>query len=323
MVLFEKFHSRMRGACPVIEVPFDAAGRVDNSSFDRLVGHVLAKGVGAAVFPAFASEFYKLSDAERFALRRRFLEQVHAHAGVLAVVGVSQHATVLAVKEAVAAAEEGAGAINLLPPHFLRPPRSEVLGHLRAVLAAVPGLPVIIQHVPALAASPLEARDLCALAGDHPNLRMVKVETQPPGPLISDLASGHPPLPAMVGYAGMMMIDALRRGAVGVQPGCSFIEIYQRIVELWQAGKHEAAESLHRRLLPYVVYWMQDAELIIQVEKTISRARGLIDNDHCRAPGRVLDGEERAGVERFLSEFREFFEGGGPDVPRRVRVERL
>ena len=311
----------MRGVCPVIEVPFDADGRVDEVGFDTIVANVLATGVSAAVFPAFASEFYKLSDAERAGLRHRFLAHLSDHEGVLAVVGVSQHATLLAVAETMAAADEGAGAVNLLPPHFLRPSRSAVVAHITAVLAAVPELPVIVQHVPALAASPLEASDLCALAADHPNLQMVKVESQPSGRFIAALTACRPPLLAMVGYAGVMMIDALRRGAVGVQPGCSFVEIYQRIFELWQAGDREAAESLHRRLLPYIAYWMQDAELMIQVEKTISKARGLITDDHCRSPGWRLDEQERAGVQGFLTEFAEFLEGGSPDEHERVGVE--
>lgn len=113
----------------------------------------------------------------------------------------------------------------------------------------------------------------------------------------------------LVGHAGVQMPDALRREAVGVQPGCSFVEIYLEIWNRWQDGRVSEADELHRQLLPYLAYWMQDVELLIQVEKTISRRRGIIQSDHCRAPGRALDGHERAMVDRFFDEFYEFLPG--------------
>jgi 4-hydroxy-tetrahydrodipicolinate synthase len=106
-----------------------------------------------------------------------------------------------------------------------------------------------------------------------------------------------------VGYAGVQLPDAVRRGAVGVQPGCSFVEIY---VEMWQrfeTADQEGALELHRRLLPYISYWMSSTELIVAAEKLISVRRGLFESPHCRAPGHLLDAEEVAMVDRFLEEF--------------------
>jgi 4-hydroxy-tetrahydrodipicolinate synthase len=137
---------------------------------------------------------------------------------------------------------------------------------------------------------------------------MIKVESVPSGSFIQALNLGEPKLPAMVGYAGIMMIDALRRRAVGVQPGCSFIELYQTIWDFWSVGDFESAEALHRRLLPYISYWMQEMELIIQVEKTISKERGIISSDHSRRPSRSLDAEEKLSIARFLTEFEEYFQ---------------
>lgn len=125
----------------------------------------------------------------------------------------------------------------------------------------------------------------------------------PARPAITALADGVPRLPSLVGYGGLHLIDALRRGAAGVQPGCSFTEVYQRIWRLWQDGDEAAAEALHTRLLPYLTYWMQDVPLIVRVEKVIAHRRGLIRSDHCRAPDRRLDPCELEAVERFLNGF--------------------
>jgi 4-hydroxy-tetrahydrodipicolinate synthase len=78
-----------------------------------------------------------------------------------------------------------------------------------------------------------------------------------------------------------------------------YVEIWQRFADGDEAGGYD----LHRRLLPYISYWMLDTELIIAAEKLISMRRGLFASAYCREPAHLLDAEEVAMVERFLAEF--------------------
>jgi 4-hydroxy-tetrahydrodipicolinate synthase len=168
----------------------------------------------------------------------------------------------------------------------------------------------VLQYAPTETGTSLDGQAIAAIARDHPNLALVKVESSPPGALIAELAAGDPPLPSVEGYAGVQLPDAIRRGAVGTQPGCSFTEIY---VEIWRRfvnGDTEGGYELHRRLLPYISYWMLDTELIIAAEKLVSARRGLIATSRCRNPGHRLDGEEVAMVDRFLAEFADML----PDI---------
>jgi dihydrodipicolinate synthase/N-acetylneuraminate lyase len=293
----------VRGICPVLETPFNDDESVDYASFDRLVEHVVGTGVRSVMFPGFASEFYKLADDERTQLTERLLTRVAPIQGFTAVVSVPDHSTRLAVKRAVAAVEAGAGAINVLPPHQLGPSGLSVREHIRAVAHAVAPVPVVLQYAPAQTGTALDAVTIASLAADEPNLSQVKVESTPPGSLISALLDQTPSLSAIVGYGGVQLIDALRRGAVGAQPGCSFTELYVAIWDAWQRGDRDNAVCLHTRLLPYISYWMQSVELIIAAEKRISQRRGLIASDRCRSPLRRLDSEEDAMIERFLAEF--------------------
>lgn len=294
--------------CPVLETPFTDEGEVDFESFDRLIDHLLSAGIRSAMFPGFASEFYKLSDEERRLLTDRLLERTRDVDGFLLVVSVPDHATVIAVRQAKHAVERGAGMINVLPPHAFGPSSQAVQEHLRAVIDAVMPIPVIVQYAPAQTGTALDAGAIASLARTSPNLVQVKVESTPPGRLIGALAALTPPFSSVVGYAGVQLIDALRRGVAGVQPGCSFVEIYQRIWKLWADGRMEESAALHTRLLPYISYWMQDVELIVAAEKRISMLRGIIASDHCRVPSRVLDTEECASIDRFLAEFRELLD---------------
>lgn len=293
----------LRGVCPVLEVPFAEDDALDVAGFGAVVDHVLGTGVSAVMFPGFASEFHKLSDAERWVLTGELLDRTRARDDVAAIVSIPEHATQLAARAARDAVDAGADALNVLPPHTLGPSRSDVLAHLDTVLSAAGDTPVVIQYAPAQTGTSLDAADLFALARDHPNLARVKVESTPPGILISALASGEPPLASLVGYAGLLLPDALRRGAVGVQPGCSFTELYLHMWRDWERGDVAAAAALHRRMLPWLAYWMQHVELIVAAEKLISLRRGMIGSARCRAPRRMLDDEEVRAVDAFLGEF--------------------
>jgi dihydrodipicolinate synthase/N-acetylneuraminate lyase len=291
------------GVSPVLEVPFTEDGSVDAEGFRRVVRYVLGTRVTSVMFPGFASEFHKLSETERTRLTGILLGETREHAGVSAIIGVQDHATRLAVDRARQAVEDGADMVNLLPPHFLAPSRRAVVSHVRAVLQAIAPVPLVLQYAPAETGTVLDGPTLCEIAREHPNLALIKVESSPPGALIGELRRGDPPLYSVEGYAGVQLPDAFRRGAVGTQPGCSFTEIY---VEMWRRfadGDEAGGDDLHRRLLPYISYWMLDTELIVAAEKLISVRRGLFDSAHCREPCHTLDGEEIRMVDRFLADF--------------------
>ncbi len=300
------------GVCPVLAVPFSADGAVDLDCFESVVDHLMASGVSALILFGLASEFHKLTDSERRALTSRLLARTSRHPVVAGVVSVTDHATEVAVDQARAFQNEGADALMVLPPHFLNPSRVAIAAHLEAVLSAV-SLPVIVQYAPIQTGTKLDPSFWVDIGHRHPNLRMVKVESQPSGRYVSALeqASGGS-LTSLVGYAGVHLPDALRRGAVGVVPGCSFVEIYLALMQLWDDGDEAGFGRLHARLLPYVGYWMQDVELIIQAEKSILRRRGLIADEYCRRPGYTLDGEEVRLVDRFLESFDDLL-GRGTD----------
>lgn len=293
---------RLTGIGPVLAVPFNADYSVDLAGFDRIVEHQLHCGVSSLMLFGFASEFYKLSDVERQQLMRRFLAQTNVVAETAAIISVTDHAVHLAVRSAQEAVEAGADAINILPPHYMAPGSPWVDDHISAVLSAV-DVPVVVQLAPALTGASMTVDSLVALAADHPNLAAIKVETIPPGRTIAALSEAG--LPCLVGYAGQQLPDAVARGAIGVQPGCSIVEVYQHIWSLGAQGDLGGQRAAHERLLPHITYWMQQMELIIQVEKTVLHRRGLIETDVCRSPGWSLDDVEHARIDRLFTEFPE------------------
>ena len=294
------------GIVPIVAATFADDGALDEDSFQALVRHLLGAGVGALTLFGLATEFYKLSDAERARMQALLLAETSRSSDVAGVISITDHSWELAARRARAAEEQGADALMLLPPHFLGPGEDAILEHLRRVIGGV-RIPVIVQYAPAQTGVRIAPELFLRLRDELPNADFVKVETQPPGRYVAQLVErSRGRLRALVGYAGVQMPDVLARGAAGIQPGCSFAEVY---VELWRRWRADQAgfRALHQRLLPYISYWMQGVELIVKAEKVILKRRGLIASDYCRSPAYALDAAELAQIEQFLDEFGEFF----------------
>ena len=291
------------GVVPVLSTPFESDGSLDRKSFRRLASHVMSQNIDAVMFPGLASEEYKLSSDERRQLIGDLLDVALDHPTVTPIVSVSDHATVGAVRTVREVIDRGARAVNLLPPHFLQPSRTAVLEHIAEVLDAAKSVPVLLQYVPGGIGVALEPEDISNLFKTYPNLGAVKVEAKPPGRFIASLLAQENPVPSFVGNAGLYLLDALRNGAIGVQPGSSLTEVYLRLWNDWQTGNHESAKQYYFRLLEYFIGWATHQELISAVEKLIAHRRGLISHPHCRAPHRQLQGTDVEAVDRLLAEF--------------------
>jgi dihydrodipicolinate synthase/N-acetylneuraminate lyase len=299
-------HAALTGLIPVLATPFTKAGDIAVSDFVTGIERAAAAGSNGVMFPGFASEFHKLEPEERVELEDAMLESVARFPEIISVVSIPDHATVIATRRVERAVAAGAQALNVLPPFFLAPAASEVVAHLDVVLDAAGRTPVMLQYAPNQTGGGFPIELITELAQRHENLVAVKVESNPPGRTISALRTSNSGIATLVGYAGLHLIDALRRGAVGVQPGGSFPELYRAILDHWSLGDSAAAERLHGELLPYLSYWMTDVELIVQVEKRIAHERGWFSTDQCRSPRRVLDAEELRTVDRFMRQFEGF-----------------
>lgn len=290
------------GVCPVVETPFDLSEESDPGALSALVARLGAVGVTSIMYAGLASETHKLADAERDELTQVVIAEGRAQ-GMTVVASVSDASTITAARRAALYAACGADVINVLAPTEVEPGGPPIANHAAAVLAAVGPTPAILQVLPAHVNAGLGVASIAALAESSPNLVQVKVEMHPPAPFIAELQRDAPRLTCLVGRAGVDLPSAVRAGAVGVQPGCSAPELYMTMWRLWSSGDPVAADRLHARLHPFLVYWMQDVELIVAAEKRISFLRGLTPTDVCRSPARTLTSEELSMVDRFLEEF--------------------
>ena len=284
---------------------FTSSGTLDEDSFQSLIRHLIATNASALTLFGLATEFYKLADSDRAQMQKLLLAQTAYSESVAGIISITDHSWEVAAQHACDAEAQGADALMLLPPYFLGPSEEAILEHLKRVIASVK-IPVIVQYAPMQTNVRISPEVFLKLRDSLPNADFIKVETRPPGRYVSQLVErSQGRLKAFVGYAGVQMPDVLTRGAIGIQPGCSFTEIYVELWHRWQTDKAEF-QNLHNKLLPYINYWMQGIELIIRVEKVILKRRGIIASDYCRSPSYVLDDGEHKQIDYFLNEFAEW-----------------
>jgi 4-hydroxy-tetrahydrodipicolinate synthase len=295
------------GIVPIMAATFTNSGTLDEDSFQSLIRHLLKTGASALTLFGLATEFYKLADSDRARMQRLLLAETSRSESVAGIISITDHSWEVACQRARDAEAQAADALMLLPPYFLGPGEDAILEHLKRVISSVK-IPVIVQYAPVQTGVRIAPDVFLKLRDLLPNADFIKVEAQPPGRYVSQLverSAGR--LKSLVGYAGVQMPDVLARGAVGIQPGCSFTEIYMELWRLWLSD-NSAFLHLHRRLLPYINYWMQGVELIIKVEKVILKRRGIIASDYCRSPAYTLDQQEQAHIDQFMSEFSEWLQ---------------
>jgi 4-hydroxy-tetrahydrodipicolinate synthase len=135
-----------RGCYPILATPFRPGGKIDEESVVRLVRQLRTVGLPGFTMFGLASEFYKLSDADREALiEAAFDARVPDQT---AIVSVTAHSRGVATKQARWAEEAGADALMLLPPFFLGPSEADSRQHVLEVAAAT-SLPIMLQYAPA------------------------------------------------------------------------------------------------------------------------------------------------------------------------------
>lgn len=280
------------GVCPVLSAVFHDDGLVDLAGFGSMCRYVLNASVSSVMVFGVATENSKLTDEERSDMLELLVHEAQG-SGVRVVATVADHSTELAMARAKKWVDSGADVINILPSYFLAPAREDVLEHLGAILDSV-SVPVIIQSLPS-GGLEVPLADIVGLHGEHPNLAQVKVENTPASDLIREVEKiSHGAVSSLVGWGGLEWQEATAAGAVGVQPGCSLIELYVAAQKFIDSGDYAGFAAAFAPLRAPLTAWMRHPEVLIAIEKHILMQRGIISSGRTRRPSARLSANDYA-----------------------------
>jgi 4-hydroxy-tetrahydrodipicolinate synthase len=286
---------RLEGVWNIVPTPFLDDGELDEASLPTLTRFVAGCGVDGMTILGVLGEAAKLSDAER----GRVIRGVLSAAGDLPVcVGVSHGATDRAVAFAREAAAAGAHSVMLAPPALSRPNDDAVLAHYLAVAAAV-DVPVVVQDHPASSGVFMSVELVATIADRAPTCRVIKLEDEPSPPKIGRLLALRPDLRVMGGLGAIMLLEELRRGAVGTMTGFGFPECLVEIVGRFRAGDEAGAREVFHRILPLIRFENQPG-INLAIRKHLYQRRGAIATARLRAPGPTLDAGTIADLDVVL-----------------------
>ncbi|MBS1877649.1 MAG: dihydrodipicolinate synthase family protein [Acidobacteria bacterium] len=241
-LVFAEPRGRLRGIFPIAQTPFNEAGKLDLEALAAEVRFVHRCGAHGFVWPQMASEYSLLTEAERMAGN----EAIAASAKGLkpaVVIGVQAPEVATACRYAKQAEKLGADAVIALPPHDSKD-RGAVFEYYKAIGAAS-GLPLFIQAV-----GDMPVPFILEMAAKIPTLRCVKDEAgATPLPRIAGLREK---LLVFTGGHGVTLIDEMLRGSSGSMPAASFVDLYARAWDAWQAGERARAVDLCSKAIVFV-----------------------------------------------------------------------
>jgi 4-hydroxy-tetrahydrodipicolinate synthase len=287
----------MRGVFPILVMPFDERGRVDEESLRSVVEFNIQCGVhGLGV--ALGSEIFKLSEAERVQVTRIVVDQAKKRVPV--VINSGAAGTDLAVLYSQMAADNGADALMVMPPSFTPASGAETRAYFKAISDAV-SIPIFIQDTNSATVSGALAKQM-ALESEH--VRYIKVESLPTPAKVADAKAHCGDLVTIHGGAGgNYFIEEMRRGSVGTMPSCSQPEAFVKVWDLFQAGDEKGARKVFdERIVPLNRISNTNMGAFYHVNKEVLRQRGVMRTAIVRQPISPLDDLTRRELQEVIDE---------------------
>jgi 4-hydroxy-tetrahydrodipicolinate synthase len=241
--------------------------------------------------PAYASEFYKLSERERL---RAVAEAVQYSTGRIPVFAqINFVSAAQAVESALEAQRSGASAIAVAVPRIFTFSESDFYRYFDRILSAVE-IPLLIQDFNPVGPT-ITPRFIADLHRAHPNFRWVKLEEPMMSPKVASILEvTHGEVGVLEGWGGMYMLDLIPAGICGVMPGVAVADVLAVVFQCAVGGDVARAFDIFQRVLPQIAFSLQHMELFHHTEKRLLTARGVL-------PGAIVR-QLALGLDKYLED---------------------
>lgn len=275
------------GVVPIVPTPFTENEEIDENALRNLIDFAIAGGIKAVCLPAYASEFYKLTDEEKLQVVR--IAVGHA-AGRIKIVAQSNHPSLkVAIRLAQANVAAGADVVSLAVPRIFSLPESSLKQYLSEFLQSIPNTPVLIQDFNPGGAS-ISVAFIKELMDENPNFKYLKLEEPLCAPKFESIIKATKGKVGLFeGWGGLYMLELVPIGIQGVMPGLAVADILQRVFDLRRNGEDGKAFDLFEKVMPQIFFSLQNMELFHYAEKELLIARGVLSNSIARKAAYIPD----------------------------------
>lgn len=287
----------LSGAIPIIPTPFTLAEEIDVPALGNLIEFAVDAGLQAVCLPAYASEFYKLNDAEKL----RVIEvAVATSAGRLQIIAQSNHPSLKhAIEIAKANIQAGADIIALAVPRIFGLPETSIKEYLSSFFSAIPNTPVLIQDFNPGGAS-ISVSLINDLHQQHQNFKYLKLEEPLCAPKFEEIiAITNGEIGVFEGWGGLYLLELIPVGIAGVMPGLAVADILQKAFTLRKNGEDAKAFEIFERVMPQIFFSLQNMELFHYAEKELLMARGILKNSVARKAAYIPDASSIAYIKEL------------------------
>jgi len=291
--------THLAGVFPILATTFTEEGKLDLLSQASLVDFLLEQGAHGLGLFGNASEGYALGDAERHQLLRLVVR--HVNGRVPLVVSSGHTGTDAAVELSREAEAEGASALMVLPPYYLKTDGDGLMRYYGAIGRAV-RIPIMVQDAPLMTQVAMPPALLARMAREIENIRYVKVEAPPTAPKTTQvLEACDGALAVFGGLNCQFLFEELDRGATGTMPNSDITRVYVRIWDSFRTGDRAEAWRIFVHALPLMRFGLQPG-LGVSAAKHNLKAAGVIRSAAVRHPTSSLAPESLRELE-FLRQW--------------------
>jgi 4-hydroxy-tetrahydrodipicolinate synthase len=285
-----------KGVLPAVTTKFTDTDELDFEAFDINLKAQLEAGVDGFILGGSLGEASVLSDQEKFALLSHTVTYVDGKVPV--ILNIAEQTTKAAVACAQKALDTGADGLMLLPPMRYNSEERETLTYFGAVAKST-ALPVMIYNNPVDYKVEVTLNMFEQLAA-YDNIQAVKESTRDVSNVTRMINRFGDRFKIFTGVDPLAM-ESLVMGADGWVAG--LVDAFPRetvaIYRLVKAKRYDEALAIYRWFLP--VLELDIHPKLVQYIKLAEVATG-IGTENVRAPRLPLIGEERARVQKIISD---------------------
>lgn len=278
------------GIYPAVLTPFKQDESIDLDMLAINLDAQIEAGVDGIILGGSLGEASTLENNEKTTLLA--FTKRHVDSKVPVILNVVEQSTKAAVASALAAEQQGADGLMLLPPMRYNADDRETVQFFKTVARAV-SLPIMIYNNP-VDYKILVTLDMFEQLAELENIRAVKESTRDVAN-ITRMINRFGSRFKILGGVDTLSYESLCAGADGLVAGLvdAFPAETVALYRLVKAGRHKEALEIYRWFMPLLELDIHPK--LVQYIKLAASQTG-IGSEYVRAPRLVLEGEERKNV---------------------------